>query len=159
MSTFTKRISIFTTLAMMGVTTTSFALTAAEYAIISDIGNTIAAHPESTATNHSQCNQLPITKSTLNKKSLNPACNLCLGETNTAYAIFPVSYTTIFSNDPAIPGDTILSVCQNNTFSTDNFVPFTSQFDSDAKNVCETRGGVYGDIGGIVALCAYITTN
>lgn len=146
------------TLVLMGGSQ-AFAITAAEFALIADIQNTITAHPEATALSHNQCNQLPVTKSPINKKSLNAACNLCLGEEKTTYAIFPVSYTQIFSTIEGVPGDTILNVCQNNTItSTTGFVPFSSQFSGDFSSLCESRGGFNFNIAGVVAMCFYIAS-
>ena len=101
------------------------------------LNNNVLANPQYTATQNNQCNQVSLTKSPVNNRSLNPICQLCMGlkndNVNSAYISLP---SAAISQNPSDTSS--FSICAvldtNKTIGSSSFV-------SDFNLMCSTRGG------------------
>lgn len=107
-----------------------------------------ALHPDQVASVHSDCNKLDFNKSPVNKKSLNPICNICLGEEDgtAAYGALAISGTNASYK---------MTACASTSTSTTNPVPFSLQQINDLQAMCDSRGGTSVNLDGLIVLCVF----
>ncbi len=104
------------------------------------------SNPQYGTGTHSGCNQLLNTKSQLNKKSLNPMCNLCLGDDGSA------AHSSWYGAVPIAPG--IATFCFSiQTDENGTPVPLSAGLYSDWSTLCTSRGGTAVDLDGAF-MCA-----
>lgn len=147
--TFQKFIKHVATVAVLGtIAGPTMAMTLTEYGILQQALTQLGSNATSIATDHNQCNQASITKSPINKKSLNPICNICIGEDGVAG-----KYAVLNNNG------NISLICINTTaaLAVDQVVPFPAQQITDLQTMCDSRGGTFVDLLGlgVFVACSY----
>lgn len=147
--TFQKVIKHVATIAVLGtIASPAMAMTVTEYGILQQALTQLSSNATSIATDHNQCNQASITKSPINKKSLNPICNICIGEDGIAG-----EYSIVNNNGR------VSLICINTTaaLGVDQVVPFPTQQITDLQTMCDSRGGTFVDLlgFGVIEACIY----